>query len=201
MDSTLIQCEVVDELAKIVGVGKQVIAITEQTMQGKLDFDQSLKQRVKLLKGLPEQTLQKVADNLPLTSGVKELVNKLHQHSYTTAILSGGFTFFAKHLQKQLGFNYTYSNHLEIKNGVLTGNVIGDIVNADYKAAKLREIAYTNNIPMEKTLAIGDGANDLPMLKAAGLGIAFHAKPVVSQSVHYCINHGGLDRLLHALTK
>ena len=199
MDSTLITIEVIDELAKMAGVGDQVIAITESAMRGELDFDQSLKARVKLLAGFPESRLEDLAKRLPLTAGASELLTGLKQAGYITAILSGGFTYFAKVLQQQLGFDYVHSNQLEVSNGRLTGNVVGDIVNAEYKAKMLKQIATQHQIPLHQTIAVGDGANDILMLQSAGLGVAFHAKPIVVEAVEYHIESGGLDTLLHAL--
>ena len=199
MDSTLIQTEVIDELAELAGVGEEVRAITESAMQGDIDFNESFKQRMKLLKGLNEDVLQKVAENLPITQGARRLVSTLKKYGYKTAILSGGFTYFGEYLQKELGIDYVYANQLEIIDGVLTGNYLGDIVNGDKKAEYLQEIAQKENIHINQTIAVGDGANDLPMLNLAGLGIAFHAKPKVKNSAQSAISSIGLDGVLYLL--
>jgi phosphoserine phosphatase len=199
MDSTLIQTEVIDELAELAGVGEEVRAITESAMQGDIDFNESFKQRMKLLKGLNEDVLQQVAENLPITQGARRLVSTLKKYGYKTAILSGGFTYFGEYLQKELGIDYVYANQLEIIDGVLTGNYIGDIVNGDKKAEYLQEIAQKENIHINQTIAVGDGANDLPMLNLAGLGIAFHAKPKVKNSAQSAISSIGLDGVLYLL--
>lgn len=199
MDSTLIQTEVIDELAELAGVGKEVKAITEKAMQGEIDFNESFKQRMKLLKGLPETVLQDVARNLPITKGAKRLIDTLKKYGFKTAILSGGFTYFGKYLQKELGIDYVYANDLEIKNGLLTGNYLGEIVDGNKKAAYLKEIANKEGIAISQTIAVGDGANDLPMLNLAGLGIAFHAKPKVKDNAQSSISSLGLDGILYLL--
>jgi len=199
MDSTLIEAEVIDELAKEAGVGDEVSRITELAMQGKLDFNESFKQRMALLKGLDESVLEKIAHNLPITEGAERLIRTLKQYGYKTAILSGGFNYFGKYLQKKFGIDYVYANELEIKDGKVTGNVIGRVVNGERKAELLKEIAEKENIRIEQTIAVGDGANDLPMLSLAGLGIAFRAKSIVEQSAKQSISTLGLDGVLYLL--
>ncbi len=199
MDSTLIEAEVIDELAKEAGVGDQVAAITEQAMQGKIDFTESFKRRVGLLKGLDESVLAQVAERLPLSEGAEELVSNLHGLGYKTAILSGGFNYFADYLQRKLGFDYVYANELEIEGGKVTGRVTGTVVDGKRKAELLREIAKREGVRLEQTIAVGDGANDLPMLSIAGLGIAFRAKPLVRQSAKQAISTLGLDGILYLI--
>ncbi|TXG39637.1 phosphoserine phosphatase SerB [Seonamhaeicola maritimus] len=199
MDSTLIQTEVIDELAELAGVGEQVKAITESAMQGEIDFNESFEKRMKLLKGLSEDVLQNVAVNLPITKGARRLIDTLKSYGFKTAILSGGFTYFGHYLQKELGIDYVYANQLEIKDGALTGNYIGDIVNGEKKAEYLLDIANREGINISQTIAVGDGANDLPMLNLAGLGIAFHAKPTVKDNAQSSISSIGLDGVLYLL--
>ncbi|MGA1226251.1 MAG: phosphoserine phosphatase SerB [Tamlana sp.] len=199
MDSTLIQTEVIDELAELAGVGKQVKAITESAMQGEIDFNESFEKRMKLLKGLSEEVLHNVAVNLPITKGARRLIDTLKSYGFKTAILSGGFTYFGHYLQKELGIDYVYANQLEIKDGVLTGNYIGNIVNGKKKAEYLKEIAQKEGIHINQTIAVGDGANDLQMLNLAGLGIAFHAKPKVKDNAQSSISSIGLDGVLYLL--
>lgn len=199
MDSTLIQHEVIDELAREAGAYDRVSAITESAMRGELDFRQSLTQRVALLKGLDVAVLSRVADRLRLTEGAERLVTALKRFGYKTAILSGGFSFFGRHLQQKLGIDYVRTNDLEEEGGKLTGHVRGEIVDAQRKADLLREIAARENISLQQTIAVGDGANDLPMLAAAGLGIAFHAKPLVAQSARHQISTLGLDGILYLI--
>lgn len=199
MDSTLIQAEVIDELAKRAGVGEEVAAITDAAMRGELDFSQSLRKRVSLLKGLPEDVLQDVAATLPMTEGAERLIRTLKSLGYTIAILSGGFNYFGCRLQKMLGIDYVYANELEIEDGVLTGGLVGEIVDGAGKARLLKEIAAKENISLSQVIAVGDGANDLPMLDVAGLGIAFHAKPVVRQGAGQAISNVGLDGVLYFL--
>ena len=199
MDSTLIQTEVIDELAELAGVGMQVRTITESAMNGEIDFKESFKKRMALLEGLSEDVLQNVAINLPLTKGVHRLMRALKYYGYKTAILSGGFTYFGNYLQKELGFDYVHANELEIIDGKLTGNYIGEIIDGDKKAELLRTIAEKEGIHINQTIAIGDGANDLPMLNLAGLGIAFHAKPTVKENAESSISSLGLDGVLYLL--
>lgn len=199
MDSTLIDAEVIDELAKVAGVGDQVASITESAMRGEIDFNESFKRRVALLKGLSDTALNQVAEQLRLTEGAETLMVTLKRLGYKTAILSGGFTYFANHLKEKLGFDYVYANELDIEAGVVTGNVSGTIVNGDRKAELLKEIADKENIALEQVIAVGDGANDLPMLSIAGLGIAFRAKPLVKASARQSISNLGLDSILYLL--
>jgi phosphoserine phosphatase len=199
MDSTLIQHEVIDELAREAGVYEKVAGITEMAMRGELDFNQSLTQRVALLKGLKESTMANVARRLNLTEGAQRLITNLKSFGYKTAIISGGFNYFGRYLQEKLGIDYVRTNDLESENGVLTGRVKGEIINAQRKAQLLQEIAAQENISLQQTIAVGDGANDLPMLAAAGLGIAFHAKPLVAQSAKHKISTLGLDSILYLI--
>ena len=199
MDSTLIEAEVIDELAKAAGVGEQVAEITERAMRGELDFRASFKERLALLKGLPEEVLEQIAERLPLTEGAETLFAELKRLGYKTAILSGGFTYFAKRLQALLGIDYVYANELEIVDGRLTGVAIEPIVDAQRKADLLRELAQREVLQLEQTIAVGDGANDLPMLGLAGLGVAFRAKPLVKQSAKQAISTLGLDGILYLL--
>jgi phosphoserine phosphatase len=199
MDSTLIQTEVIDELAELAGVGDEVKAITESAMNGEIDFSESFIRRMKLLKGLSEDALQNVAVNLPITKGAKRLIDTLKIYGFKTAILSGGFSFFGNYLQKELGIDYVYANQLEIKDGVLTGGYLGDIVDGQKKAEYLKEIAQMEDINISQTIAVGDGANDIPMLNIAGLGIAFHAKPSVKSNAQSSISSIGLDGVLYLL--
>lgn len=199
MDSTLIQAEVIDELAKLHGVGDQVSAITSAAMRGELDFKQSFTNRVSLLRGLPAQRVQEVLHSVPLADGAERLVSTLKMLGYKTAILSGGFTFFGKHLQLRLGIDHVFANDLEIEDGVVTGRVAGEIVDGKKKAELLEAIARTENISLDQVVAVGDGANDLPMLNIAGMGIAFHAKPLVRQSANHAVSHLGLDSILYLI--
>ena len=199
MDSTLIQTEVIDELAERAGVGEKVKAITESAMQGDIDFEESFKQRIKLLKGLDASVLSEVAENLPITEGLDRLMKVLQKVGFKTAILSGGFTYFGDYLKDKYGFDYMYANELEIVDGKLTGNYIGDIVTGNKKAELLKLIAQVEKIDIKQTVAVGDGANDLPMLGIAGLGIAFHAKPKVIQNARQSLSSVGIDGILYFL--
>lgn len=199
MDSTLIRTEVIDELARLAGVGDRVSAITEAAMRGELDFQASFRRRVALLRGLPESAVQTVVDNVPLMDGAERLISTLRRLGYKTAILSGGFTFMGRELQRRLGIDYLHSNELDIVDGVVTGEVKGEIVDGARKAHYLAEIAKAEGLSMEQVIAVGDGANDLPMLRLAGLGIAFRAKPVVRQSARQAISTMGLDGILYLL--
>ncbi len=199
MDSTLIQTEVIDELAELAGVGEQVKAITESAMQGEIDFKESFIQRMKLLKGLSEDVLNDVAVNLPITKGARRLINTLKANGFKTAILSGGFTYFGHYLQNELGIDYVFANQLEIKDGVLTGGYLGEIVDGNKKAEYLQKLAELEGIDINQTIAVGDGANDLPMINLAGLGIAFHAKPKVKDNAQSSISSIGLDGVLYLL--
>jgi phosphoserine phosphatase len=199
MDSTLIQTEVIDELAVRAGVGDKVKAITESAMQGEIDFEESFRQRVKLLKGLDISTMREIADELPITEGLDRLMKVLQKVGFKTAILSGGFTYFGNHLKEKYGFDYMYANELEIIDGKLTGNYVGDVVDGKRKAELLRLIAQVEKIDLRQTVAVGDGANDLPMLGIAGLGIAFHAKPKVKQTADHSLSSVGIDGILYFL--
>lgn len=199
MDSTLIQGEVIDELAKMAGVGDQVARITEAAMRGELNFDESFTRRVGLLKGLPADRVYSLLDTIPMAEGAERLVRTLRMLGYKTAILSGGFNFFARHLQERLGIDYVHSNELEIVDGTVTGRVIPPIVNGARKAALLGEIAAGENISLEQVVAVGDGANDIPMLNLAGMGIAYRAKPLVRQKADHSISCLGLDGLLYLI--
>lgn len=199
MDSTLIEAEVIDELAKAAGVGDQVAEITERAMAGELDFTESFSARVALLKGLDESVLAGIARTLPVTEGAEKLVSNLKRLGYKTAILSGGFNYFGEYLQRKLGIDYVYANDLEIVDGKVTGNVTGQVVDGARKAELLRSIAQQENISLEQSIAVGDGANDLPMLSIAGLGIAFRAKPIVKESAKQSISTLGLDGILYLL--
>lgn len=199
MDSTLIQTEVIDELAMRAGVGDQVKSITEQAMRGEIDFRESFRKRVALLKGVDESVMQDIAEHLPITEGVERLMFVLKKYGYKIAILSGGFTYFGNYLKERFGLDYVYANELEIKNGKLTGNYVGEIVDGPRKAALLRQIATNEQVDIAQTIAVGDGANDLPMLATAGLGIAFHAKPKVTANAQQAINTIGLDGVLYFL--
>lgn len=199
MDSTLIEAEVIDELAKAHGVGEQVSEITERAMRGELDFRASFKERLALLKGLDVSVLDEIGASLRLTEGAETLFAELKRLGYKTAILSGGFTYFAKQLQTKLGIDYVFANELEVVDGKCTGNAVEPIVDAQRKADLLRELAIMEGLSLEQTIAVGDGANDLPMLAIAGLGVAFRAKPLVKQSAKQAISTLGLDGILYLL--
>lgn len=199
MDSTLIKTEVIDELAERAGVGKQVKEITERAMRGEIDFRESFKERVALLKGLDESVMKDIAVNLPITEGVDRLMYVLKKYGYKIAILSGGFTYFGNYLKEKYGIDYVYANNLEIIDGKLTGRYLGDIVDGKRKAELLQLIAQIENVDIAQTIAVGDGANDLPMLSIAGLGIAFHAKPKVKANARQSISTIGIDGVLYFL--
>lgn len=199
MDSTLIEAEVIDELARAAGVGDQVAEITERAMRGELDFSESFRQRLALLKGLDVAVLDDIAKRLPVTEGAENLIATLKRLGYKTAILSGGFSYFGEYIQRMLGIDYVYANSLQVVDGRVTGEVEGVIVDGQRKVELLRELAARENISLEQVIAVGDGANDLPMLSAAGLGIAFRAKPIVRASAKQAISTLGLDGILYLL--
>lgn len=199
MDSTTIAIECIDEIAALAGVGEEVSAVTELAMLGKLDFSQSLHQRVAKLKNAPEEILAQVAKNIPLMAGLETLVTELKKHHWRVAIASGGFTYFADHLKQMLALDAAVANVLEINNHVLTGKVLGDVIDGQAKADCLNRLQKEFNIASTQTVAMGDGANDLVMMAAAHLGVAFHAKPLVLAQADTCITTSGLDCLLHWL--
>lgn len=199
MDSTLIQSEVINEMANLYNQGEAVSEITERAMNGELDFDESLKLRVGLLKGMPESYLEKVLSEIELTEGVEDFVKIVKELGYKLGIISGGFQYFADHFKNKLSLDYAFANHLEIKDGALTGNLVGSIVNAEKKAMLVDMLAQQENINLEQVVAIGDGANDLLMLSKAGLGIAFHAKEVVKQNAKQHMSHGPMTSILYFL--
>ena len=200
MDSTAIQIECIDEIAKLAGTGDMVSAITERAMRGELDFSQSLRQRVATLKDAPESILQEVKQHLPLMPGLVDTVKELKNHGWKVAIASGGFTYFAEVLQQKLDLDFIAANQFEIIDGKLTGNVQGVIVDAQYKAQTLQQLAQQFNIPTENTVAIGDGANDLTMMQVANVGVAYHAKPKVQQLAQVIVNFTDLTALLCILS-
>lgn len=199
MDSTLIEAEVIDELAKAAGVGDQVAAITEAAMRGELDFKASFARRMALLQGLDAGVLDEIAAHLRLTEGAENLMKTLRKLGYKTAILSGGFSYFGRYVQSKLGIDYVFANELEIVDGKVTGRVIGQVIDGQRKAELLRELAAKEGISLEQVIAVGDGANDLPMLSIAGLGIAFRAKPLVKASAKQSISTLGLDAILYLM--
>ncbi|PWG64606.1 phosphoserine phosphatase SerB [Sediminicurvatus halobius] len=199
MDSTLIREEVIDELAWEAGAGEAVSRVTAAAMRGEIDFSESLRQRVALLEGLEESVLERVAERLTLTEGAERLLKTLRTLGYRTAVISGGFDYFGRRLQRRLRLDYVHANRLEIVDGRLTGRVLGEIVDGERKAALLREIAAEEGIELAQVIAVGDGANDLPMLRVAGLGIAFHAKPLVQKSARQAISTIGLDGVLYLM--
>ena len=199
MDSTLIPVEVIDELAKEAGVGERVAKITAAAMRGELDFPAAFRERVRLLKGLPVEALERVAARIPLMDGAERLISTLRSLGYKTAILSGGFTYFGERIRQRLGIDYLYANSLEIADGLVTGEVTSEIVDGQVKARRLRELAEREGIGLEQCIAVGDGANDLPMIGIAGLGIAFHAKPVVRQNARQSLSTIGLDGILYLI--
>lgn len=197
MDSTLIETEVIDELAMRAGVGNEVKAITESAMRGEIDFKESFTQRVALLKGLDASVMRDIAENLPMSEGIERLMTVLKRTGYKIAILSGGFTYFGNYLKQKFGIDYVYANELEIVDGKLTGRYVGDIVDGKRKAELLRLLAQVENVNIAQTIAVGDGANDLPMLSIAGLGIAYHAKPKVKAGAKQSISTIGIDGVLY----
>ncbi|MEE8078064.1 MAG: phosphoserine phosphatase SerB, partial [Pseudomonadales bacterium] len=199
MDSTLIDAEVIDELADYHGVKDAVSEITDRTMRGELNFQESFTERARLLAGLSESALREVAESVRLNDGAHRLIRSLKHFGYKTAILSGGFQYMGERLQAELGIDYVFANRLEIVDGVMTGAVEGEIVDAERKAELLEEIALREGISLQQTIAIGDGANDLPMLSRAGLGVAYHAKPVVKESASHAISNFGLDTVLYLM--
>jgi phosphoserine phosphatase len=199
MDSTLIEGEVIDELAKLAGVADEVMKVTESAMRGEIEFQQSFRRRVELLRGLPEARVHELLDTIPLVQGAEHLIGTLKTLGYKTAILSGGFNFFAQHLQRRLGIDYVFANDLDIADGAVTGEVRTPIVDGARKAELLRRIAAQENISLDQVVAVGDGANDLPMLGIAGMGIAFRAKPLVRQTASHAVSFLGLDSLLYLI--
>ena len=199
MVSTLIRAEVIDELARVHGVGDEVARVTERAMRGEIDFKESFRSRVRLLAGMRANVIEEVAAGVPLADGARRLVGALKHFGYRTAIISGGFVPLGRRLQRELGIDHVFANSLEIVNGVATGNVAGEIVDSERKAALLNEICAAEGIVPAQAIAIGDGANDLPMLSVAGLGVAFHAKPVVRASASHAISNFGLDSVLYLI--
>jgi phosphoserine phosphatase len=197
MDSTLIEGEVIDELAKLAGVADEVVKVTEAAMRGEIEFQESFRRRVALLRGLKETRVRELLDTIPLVEGAEQLIGTLKMLGYKTAILSGGFNFFAQHLQTRLGIDYVFANDLDIVDGVVSGEVRTPIVDGARKAELLRQIALLENISLDQVVAVGDGANDLPMLGIAGMGIAFRAKPLVRQTASHAVSFLGLDSLLY----
>ncbi|EGJ40615.1 phosphoserine phosphatase SerB [Streptococcus sanguinis] len=199
VDSTLIMEEGIDLLGEEAGVGAQVAAITERAMQGELDFEAALRERVALLKGLPEDIFDRIAERIHFTPGAEDLVKELHKRGYKVGLVSGGFHETVDRLAEQLGIDYVKANRLEIQQGFLTGQVLGEIVTKDTKLAMLKAWAAENNLELNQTIAMGDGANDLPMIQAAGIGIAFMAKPIVRVQAPYQIQECNLYRVIDLL--
>ena len=199
MDSTLIEGEVIDELAKLAGVADEVVKVTASAMRGEIEFQESFRRRVKLLRGLKEARVRELLDTIPLVEGAEQLIGTLKMLGYKTAILSGGFNFFAQHLQRRLGIDYVFANDLDVVDGVVSGEVRTPIVDGARKAELLRQIAGQENISLDQVVAVGDGANDLPMLGIAGMGIAFRAKPLVRQTASHAVSFLGLDSLLYLI--
>jgi len=200
MDSTLIEAEVIDELAKLAGVGEQVAAVTAAAMRGEIDFKQSFTHRISLLRGLPIAKVRELVGGISLTPGVERLFTEFRRRGVRTAVASGGFTFVARALQQRLGIDHVYTNELDFIDGHVSGNVSGEIVDATRKAEILREIARAEGIPLEQTVAVGDGANDMQMLAIAGTGIAYRAKPVLREAAKLHITHAPLDAALHLVS-
>ena len=199
MDSTLIEGEVIDELAKLAGVADEVVKVTESAMRGEIEFQESFRRRVALLRGLKETRVRELLDTIPLVEGAEQLIGTLKMLGYKTAILSGGFNFFAQHLQRRLGIDYVFANDLDVVDGMVSGEVRTPIVDGARKAELLRQIAGQENISLDQVVAVGDGANDLPMLGIAGMGIAFRAKPLVRQTASHAVSFLGLDSLLYLI--
>jgi phosphoserine phosphatase len=199
MDSTLIQTEVIDELARCAGVYDEVSAITESAMRGEIDFKESFTKRVALLKGLDVSVMKEIAERLPLTEGAERLFRTLKKYGYKTAILSGGFNYFGNFLKSKLGIDYVFANELEVEDGKLTGRYVGEIVDGAKKADYLKLLAFKEDLHLEQCIAVGDGSNDLPMIQLAGLGIAFHAKPKVKANAQHAISENGLDTILYMI--
>jgi phosphoserine phosphatase len=199
MDSTLIEGEVIDELAKLAGVAGEVVKVTEAAMRGEIEFQESFRRRVSLLRGLQGEKVRELLDTIPLVEGAEQLIGTLKMLGYKTAILSGGFNFFAQHLQRRLGIDYVFANDLDIVDGRVSGEVRTPIVDGARKAELLRQIAAHENISLDQVVAVGDGANDLPMLGIAGMGIAFRAKPLVRQTASHAVSFLGLDSLLYLI--
>ena len=199
MDSTLINCEVIDELAREVNMQNEVAEITESAMRGELDFGESLHQRLSLLKGAPSSILSKVLDAIDYNPGAKRLISKLQSLGYKTAIISGGFSFFTEHIKNSLSIDYAFANVLEISNGILTGKIENCPLDGKMKHSLMKKLADDLNIDLSRVIAVGDGANDIPMISNSGLGIAFRAKPKVSEASKYAIKIGGLDTILYFL--
>ena len=199
MDSTLINCEVIDELAREVNMQNEVAEITESAMRGELDFGESLHQRLSLLKGAPSSVLSKVLDAIDYNPGAKRLISKLQSLGYKTAIISGGFSFFTEHIKNSLSIDYAFANVLEISNGILTGKIENCPLDGKMKNSLMKKLAVDLNIDLRRVIAVGDGANDIPMISNSGLGIAFRAKPKVSEASKYAIKIGGLDTILYFL--
>jgi phosphoserine phosphatase len=199
MDSTLIQAEVIDELARVHGIGDKVMGITERAMNGEINFDQSIRERVALLKGLSSEKMEAIYQGIKLTDGVEDFIKTVRAEGYKTAIVSGGFRYFAERFQKRLGMDYAFANELEIENGFLTGKVKGEILNAQKKVDYIELIALREKFNIQEVVAIGDGANDLPMLHHAGLGIAFHAKEKVRKEARHQMNVGPMTTILYFL--
>jgi len=199
MDSTLIDAEVIDELAKEMGVGEQVASLTAAATRGEMDFQQSFRKRVALLKGLSEKQLKPVAERIPLMNGAERLFRVLKRLGIRTAVCSGGFTFMAERLQQKLGLDYVHANELEVKEGVVTGEVLLPILDGSRKAELVKQLVARERIGLDQVIAVGDGANDLPMINLAGMGIAFHAKPVVRAGARYSLSYASLDALLYLI--